>query len=130
VGPRPKGGPTTNTSVSKSVNIPTIEDAHAAAKSVTQALLGRDPDKHELDRLASIMTGYAQKNPTITKTTQRNDGTGTSPRRPRRAVATRRPGVQDLLQENVKADPEYGAYQAATTYYGALMSALGVSDHG
>jgi hypothetical protein len=110
--------------------MPTIEDAHAAAKTVTQALLGRDPDKNEMDRLASIMTGYAQKNPTITKTTQRNDGSGNITSSSTSSGGYTASGVQDLLQENVKADPEYGAYQAATTYYGALMSALGVSDHG
>lgn len=129
-GAHPQGGPTTNTSTSKSFNIPTVEDAHAAAKSVTHALLGRDPDQHELDRLASIMVGYAKKNPSITKTTQTNDGTGNITSSSTSSGGYTASGVQDLLQENVKADPEYGAYQAATSYFGALMSALGVTDHG
>lgn len=122
--------PTTNTSTATSVNVPTVEDAHAAAKTVTQALLGRDPDKNEMDRLASIMTGYAQKNPSVTKTTQTNDGKGNVTSSSTSSGGYSAAGMGDLLQENVKADPEYGAYQAATTYFGALMNAIGVSDHG
>jgi hypothetical protein len=114
-------GPRPSTHVEKNFSIPTVEDAHAATKQLFQALMGRDPDHSELDRYASMMTSYAQKHPKITKTVTDIHGNNT---------VTNSGGVSDaalgdVLSNQAKADPEYGSYQAATTYFNALIGSLG-----
>jgi hypothetical protein len=117
--------PTTQTNTSKSFNIPTVEDAHAATRQLFQALMGRDPDHGELDRYASMMTSYAQKHPTVTKQTQTTDIHGNTTSSSTSSGGYSQGGITDMLSQKAKADPEYGAYQAATTYTNALIGALG-----
>jgi hypothetical protein len=117
--------PTTQTNTSKSFNIPTVEDAHAATKQLFQALMGRDPDHGELDRYASMMTSYAQKHPTVTKQTQTTDIHGNTTSSSTSSGGYSQGGITDMLSQKAKADPEYGSYQAATTYFNALIGSLG-----
>jgi hypothetical protein len=116
---------TTQTNTSKSFNIPTVEDAHAATKQLFQALMGRDPDHGELDRYASMMTSYAQKHPTVTKQTQTTDIHGNTTSSSTSSGGYSPEGLRDMLGQKAKADPEYGSYQAATTYFNALIGAMG-----
>jgi hypothetical protein len=121
------GGPQskTQTNTSKSFNIPTVEDAHAATRQLFQALMGRDPDENEQDRYASMMTAYAQKHPTVTKQTQTTDIHGNTTSSSTSSGGYSQGGVTDMLSQKAKADPEYGSYQAATTYFNALVGAMG-----
>jgi hypothetical protein len=115
----------TQTNTSKSFNIPTVEDAHVATKQIFQALMGRDPDKNELDRYGSMMSAYAQKHPTVTKQTQTTDIHGNTTSSSTSSGGYSAAGVTDMLSDRAKADPEYGSYQAATTYFNALIGAMG-----
>jgi hypothetical protein len=121
------GGPQskTQTNTSRSFNIPTVEDAHVATKQIFQALMGRDPDKNELDRYGSMMSAYAQKHPTVTKQTQTTDIHGNTTSSSTSSGGYSAAGVTDMLSDRAKADPEYGSYQAATTYFNALIGAMG-----
>jgi hypothetical protein len=114
-------GATGSTQTQKSFVIPTVEDAHAATKQMFQSLMGRGPDENELNRYASMMTAYAQKHPKVTKTVTDANGNQTT---------TSSGGVSDaalgdVMSNQARQDPEYGAYQAATTYWNALQGALG-----
>jgi hypothetical protein len=120
------GGLKPTTQTSTSVKVPTVEDAHAATKQIFQALMGRGPNQEELDRYASMMTGYAQKHPSVTKTTTDAHGNQTSTT----SGGTSDAAMGDMLSTQAKADPEYGAYQAATTYWNALVGALGGNGNG
>lgn len=124
---KPGGGlqPKTQTQTSTSVNIPTVQDAHALTRGIYQSLMGRDPDENEQDRLASMITGYAQKHPSKTTTTQTTDIHGNTSSSSSTTGGVTQAGMQDMLSQQAKADPEYGAYQAASTYWNALTSALG-----
>jgi hypothetical protein len=121
------GGPhsTTQTNTSKSFNIPTVADAHAATRQLFQALMGRDPDENEQDRYASMMTAYAQKHPTVTKETGTTDIHGNVTSSSTKTGGWTDAGLTDVLSQKAKADPEYGSYQAATTYFNALIGSLG-----
>jgi hypothetical protein len=96
-----------------------------ATKQIFQALMGRDPDKNELDRYGSMMTSYAQKHPTVTKQTQTTDIHGNTTSSSTSSGGYSAAGVTDMLSNQAKADPEYGSYQAATTYFNALIGAMG-----
>jgi hypothetical protein len=116
--------PTTQTNTSKSFNIPTVEDAHAATKQIFQALMGRDPDENELDRYASMMTSYAQKHPTVTKQTQTTDIHGNTTSSSTSSGGYTQAGSRPAEQPG-PARPGVRRYQAATTYFNALQGALG-----
>jgi hypothetical protein len=125
-GSGPNGGkPTTQTNTSRSFNIPTVQDAHAVTRQMFQSLVGRDPDANELDRYASMMTGYAQKHPTVTKQKQTTDVHGNTTSSSTTSGGYTQAGLQDMLGQEAKADPEYGAFQSATTYMNAMISAMG-----
>lgn len=117
--------PSTQTATSRSFDIPTVEDAHALSRQVSQALLGRDPDENEMSRVASMVTAYARKHPKTTTTTQHDDGYGNTSTSSTSSGGYSASSLQDVAQNEVKADPEYGAYQASTTYYNAMLSAIG-----
>ena len=106
--------------VSTSYNaIPDRSDADAAIKTLFREQLGRDPEDGELDRYASMMLRKMKADPG--KSVSVSDpvtGTTTS-----RSYAGFNPA--GMLEDKVKADPEWGAYQAATTYYNALQGAIG-----
>lgn len=98
-------------------------EAKALITDVFKSELGRAPSAGELSRYTSSLAGAAKKNPVQQTQTVRYDATG-------RAVdrqTTESGGVdfQQVSQDKAQADPEYGAYQAATTYMNALLSAIG-----
>lgn len=112
------------TSTSTSINaIPTRSDADAAIKTLFREQLGRDPEDGELDRYASMMLSKMRANPgssTTVSTTDPVTGNSTS-----RSTSVGGFNPTSMLEDKVKADPEWGAYQAATTYFNALQGALG-----
>lgn len=124
------GGPKTQTGTSTSVHVPTVEDAHVLTKQLFQSLMGRDPTGAELDQYASMVTAYARKHPDKTTTTTTTDGKGNSTSTSSSSGGVSEAAMQDTLAEQAKADPEYGAYQAATTYYNALLQAIGGGSGG
>jgi hypothetical protein len=117
--------PRSVTQTSTAYDMSTREDAHAIFLQSAQSLLGRDPTKAEITAFQKSLNAYERAHPTTTTTTTNYMGdtvTGQS--------STTKGGVKDsarqlMAMEDVKADPEYGAYQAATTYYDAMMEMIG-----
>lgn len=120
-------GPVTHTTHDTSVNLPSESDAQAAIKTLFKEQLGRDPEDGELSRYTSMMMAKFKAHPQSTTTTTTTDpgkggkdgGSTTSS-----STSTGAYNPQVDLQDAVQADPEWGAYQAATTYYNALQGAL------
>lgn len=98
-------------------------EAKSLITDVFKSELGRAPTASELSRYTSSLAGAAKKNPVTRNITTRYNAEG-------RVVDTDvvESGGVDFRQVGVdaaQADPEYGAYQAATTYMNALLSAIG-----
>ena len=117
-------GPKTTKQTSTSTNIPSPLDAEAAVKTIFQEGIGRDPSKGELARYSSLLIGKAKANPSITNSTQTVDANGNVSQSSTSSGGLSAAGAQQALMNEVQADPEYGSYQAATTYYGALLKAI------
>lgn len=106
-------------------NLSTGADSHALFLQAAQSLLGRDPTKSEVSSFQKALNAYEKKNPTVSTTTSNYVGDTLQSQN-----TTTKGGVTDasrglMATEDIKADPEYGAYQAATTYFGALMDMIG-----
>jgi len=117
--------PRSVTQTSTSYDMSTQQDAHAIFMQAAQSLLGRDPTKSEVSTFQRAINAYEKANPTITTATTNyvgDDVTG--------QTSTTKGGVKDsarslMAMEDVKADPEFGAYQASTTYFDAMMEMIG-----
>lgn len=117
--------PRSVTQTSTSYDMSTQQDAHAIFMQAAQSLLGRDPTKAEVASFQRTINAYEKANPTVTTATTNyigDDVTG--------QTSTTKGGVKDsarslMAMEDVKADPEYGAYQASTTYFDAMMDLIG-----
>lgn len=117
--------PRSVTQSSTSYDMSTREDAHGIFLQAAQSLLGRDPTKAEISAFQKALNAYEKANPTVTTQTTNymgDDVTG--------ATSTTKGGVKEgarqlMAMEDIKADPEYGAYQAATTYFDAMMEMIG-----
>jgi hypothetical protein len=117
--------PRSVTQTSTNYDMSTREDAHGIFLQAAQSLLGRDPTKAEIGAFQKALNAYEKANPTVTtQTTNYMGDTVTG------ATSTTKGGVKEgarqlMAMEDVKADPEYGAYQAATTYFDAMMEMIG-----
>lgn len=117
--------PRSVTQKSTSFDMSTQQDAHAIFMQAAQSLLGRDPTKSEVASFRSAINAYEKANPTITTATTNYVGDEVTGQ-----TSTTTGGVKDsaralMAMEDVKADPEYGAYQASTTYFDAMMDMIG-----
>jgi len=114
--------PSRSTSTSYNA-LPTKEDAHVAIKTLFQEQLGRDPEDGELDRYTSMMLSKMKANPGKTVSTSISDPRTNTTTSTSRTTAGFNPS--GMLEKEAKGDPEWGAYQAATTYFNALQGAIG-----
>lgn len=116
------GGSRSDTSTS--VSIPSPQDAEAVVKNVFQQAVGRDPTAHELAKYSTLIAGIAKSSPSTSTTTTTSDGTNThsSTSTTNRGVTTT--GLGQAVLDKVQADPEYAAYQSATTYFNAMLKAI------
>jgi len=114
--------PKTTTNTSTQYSIPSKSDAQAAIRTLFKEQLGRDPEDGELDRYTSMMISKFKANPASTTTTTTTDPNGNS-----RSSSTSKSGFNPAgyLEDQAQGDPEWGAYQAATTYMNALQGAIG-----
>lgn len=117
--------PRTVTQTSTAYDMSTREDAHAIFLQAAQSLLGRDPTKSEISAFQKALNAYEKANPTITTQTTNYLGDEVTGQ-----TSTTKGGVKEgarqlMAVEDVKQDPEYGAYQAATTYFDAMMQMIG-----
>jgi hypothetical protein len=129
------------------VDISNPEQSRALVQNVLPQALGRWATGAELEEFVGSLNAYQRENPTVTTrttdvapetrtqtTTESADGTSqtsetsvqggesnTSTTTQQGATAE---GAQQLLMEQAMESPDYGAYQAATTYMDALLGAL------
>jgi hypothetical protein len=88
--------------------------------------MGRNPGKGEIGTFAGALAQAEQGNPTVETTTTEFDPVTGDPTN-RRSVTSG--GVSAdakalLAEDQIKADPEYGAVQASTTYMNAFENAI------
>lgn len=117
--------PRSVTQSSTSYDMSTREDAHAIFLQAAQSLLGRDPTKSEIGAFQKALNAYEKKNPTITTQTTNYLGDTVTGQTSTTKGGVKAEARQLMAVEDVKADPEYGAYQAATTYFDAMMQMIG-----
>lgn len=121
--------PSTTTNTSTAVQVLTNGDANSMINAMYQNELGRNPTDGELSRYRSMLINTSKADPqvTTTRTTSTPDLSGrntTESTSSTQKGGWSSAGLNQQLQGNVQADPEYGAYQAATTYMGALENAM------
>lgn len=117
----------TTTATSSNVQLSTYQDAHALFTQAAQSLLGRDPTKGESRNFLSTINAYEQEHPQITKTSTTTKGGQTIAQSSTTTGGASAAAESDVATQQAKKDPEYGAYQAATTYFNALMDMAGKS---
>lgn len=106
-----------------------LTDPRTAQAIVTRAFqqaMGRNPQQGELSKFAAALTKAEKANPlTQTVTTTYNTETGQPISQNSVTSGGLTAEARAMIGENqAKKDPEYGAYQAATTYHDALMQAV------
>lgn len=111
-------GPRTSTSTN--MNLSSLGDAKYIAQQAARSLLGRDPTQTEVNTLLNSLNAAERANPTVSTTVTQAAGDSST---------TTGGGVTDAeramaAQEQLKSSREYGAYQAATTYYNDMISVI------
>lgn len=116
----------TQVSTSKSVQDISEGEAWATLQNNLSRMLGRDPSDQEVRDFTHRMNNLAARNPAISKTISTyKDGRLTNSKTTEVDSGF---GAEDMMMnsyQDAQADPEYGAFQAASTYYNAAVSALG-----
>jgi hypothetical protein len=113
------------TTTSRSVSSITEGQAWDSLRSTVANMLGRDPSDEELRDFTYRMNQLAAKNPSITKTiTQYKAGEAVSSSSHTHTGFTGS-DMAEAAYNNAQNDPNYGEYQAASTYFNAALSALG-----
>lgn len=75
---RGSGGPTTSTSVNKSIRLTSRASAQALLKQTLSAELGREPTSKEVARFVAALNKDERANPTVSTTTSRTNGSNSS----------------------------------------------------
>lgn len=119
---------TTHTTTNFSKNIIDGDTADSLVRAIYHDQVGRDPSPNELATYRVMVTGYTRERPTksTSTTTSTVDAAGNVDESTSSTSAPgwTEQGVQDQVLQKTKHDPEYGAYQAATTYYNALQDLI------
>lgn len=121
------GGTKTSTSTSTQKIQVDPADAEAMVKTVYQNALGRDPAPGELSRYKSMLINKVLANPQTTTTTTKTSGTPNNQKSTSNSSTSGgidSAGQQQYLLDKAQADPEYGAYQAATKYFSLIQNAF------
>lgn len=116
----------THVSTNKSVQDISEGEAWSVLQSNLSRMLGRDPSDQEVRDFTVRMNNLAARNPAISKTISTyKDGRLTNSKTIEKDSGfTADDMVMDSYQD-AQADPEYGAFQAASVYYNAAVGALG-----
>lgn len=116
--------PRTETATSTSVDLSTNADARAIFLQAAQSLLGRDPTKAETKVFQSALNAQERANPTVTTTTQNFIGDTLQDQQSTTTGGMGAEAKTILAMDDIKKDPEYGAFQAATNGMNWLMEAV------
>lgn len=136
----------TITETATQVDISNPEQSRALVQNVLSQALGRWATGAELEEFVGTLNAYQRNNPSTSTrtttvapetrtqtTTESPDGSqssstsvqgGESNSSTTNQQGATAEGGQQLLLENAMESPDYGAYQAATTYYQALLGVL------
>lgn len=117
--------PRTVTQKGTAYDISTEGDARAIYYTAAQQLLGRDPTKAEARDFQKRLNVMERANPTITTTTSNYIGDTLQSQTSTQEGGVKEGARQMEAMDTAKANPEFGAYQAATTYMDALMKTIG-----
>lgn len=125
LGPKGTKG-TTQTRDISSVTHTSAPDANALFNAAAQSLLGRQATDQELASFRNNLYGLEQANPTnqTIQETISPSGFITDKNVLKQSGGISSAAQQNLALQQAKQNPEYGAYQAATTYMGALQQLL------
>ena len=114
------GGGKARTRTDVSYSVPTSQDAEMAIRGIFSDAVGRAPNAAELAKYTTMMVGLAKKNPSVTTSVTDADGNVSSTT----AGGISSSGLTDAVQGALRDTSEYGAYQAATTYFNLLQKAI------
>lgn len=118
----------TGTKVTKHEDVNKISegDAWSTMHSAVSSLLGRDPSEQEVRDFTYRMNHLAAEDPSITKTaTTYKEGVATKSKSTVVEPGMTANDVASAAYEQSQNDPDYGAYQAASTYMNLLLQSLG-----
>lgn len=123
-------GKTTKTTTSKNIDLSNPGQVKAIVTDSLRQLLGRAPTDKELAQYRASINGYENSNPAVSTTTQTltpDITTGTVDVTGQNTVTAG--GVTDadrqqLISDQATQTKEYGKYQAATTYWNAMMQMI------
>lgn len=116
--------PRTVTNTSTSFNLSTEGDARAIFMQAAQSLLGRDPTASETKTFQAALNAMERANPTVTTQTQNFIGDTLQSQQSTSTGGVGEGAKTVLAMDDIKKDPEYGAYQAATNGMNWLMEAV------
>lgn len=119
-------GPRFKTTTASRVDLTDPATARAIATRMFQDLMMRNPGKGEIGAFATALAQAEQDSPVTETTTTEYDMTTGEP------IGTKTASSGGLTadaramiaEDRIKADPEYGAVQAATTYMNAFENAI------
>lgn len=113
--------PRTETTTGTQVQLSTAGDAHAIFLQSAKALLGRDPTKAEIKAFQNQLNAYERANPQKVTTVSNYVGDTLQSQSQTTTGGVSAEDRSLLAMEDIKKDPEYGAYQAATNGMNWLM---------
>lgn len=109
----------------RTVNLTDPATARAMVNSQLSNLLGRRATDEDVDEFVGTLNQFERRNPTVQKTTDTyKDGELTDTKNTQSGGVSDST-VNDMIEDDAMALPEYGAFQAASTYYDAFTQALG-----
>lgn len=114
--------PVTSTQTSTSRTVYNPADLAAAYQQTSTQALGRRASAAEAR--AGGAAGGKAATPTVSRTTSTTKGHHTDRSTVTQAGAGQA-AINEAMLQHAMANPEYGAFQAASTYFGALQQALG-----
>lgn len=121
-------GGTKQTETDRTVDHVSNEEASQILRNAFEQAVGRAPTDTEVEEFANRLHTAIRQNPTVTKTTATMDANGNVTRNVDSEGGFGSGGVggfaNSMAQQDAMADPEYGAYQASTTYFNALLQAI------
>ena len=117
-----KAAPVPTTTTDNTTQVQNFDtSAPTDIRRALQNMLGRAPTSQEMQSYQAGLNSAAQANPQQQQTVTHDDGKGNVTR-----DVTQSGGIDptEVIGQMAQADPEYGAYQASTTYMDALRQAI------